>query len=344
MGIRLTRWSLVVFGLFSIPVIGAPLDFQPMTMSQEGIEQIHLKGFHGFVTFVHHAAHQVQIKVRQTPASAPSPAMRRAMEEWNFSVQRVGTTLELSVSMPAQRDLLVEALDPRAAPRYDIEVRAQSRPLVVSWRTGTVKVVDWEKSVELASQEGTLEVKGGQGDVRLASHKATLLIVDREGSLVSRNFEGATSVQNHKGSVTVEGFSGEISLAKVDGAVQVETFQSRMQLADITGRLEFDSVSGPFRATGVRGSVRGQSQQGAVQAQVMGPSDIRIQSREGSVTLELVDSGAALNLGSESGWIQVPPSIRVESAKQMRMARGRLRGSAEGQVFVRTTSGGIRVR
>jgi hypothetical protein len=115
-------------------------------------------------------------------------------------------------------------------------------------------------------------------------------------------------------------------------------------LTAVKGNLDFKNGNAPLRIDRFEGELRGQSGQGPVIAEIEGEADVRVRSQEGAVNLKLPESGAWVNLGTNEGQMQVPSFLKVTRLPSEQLRTGRLHGSNGGSVFVRTTSGEIRIR
>jgi hypothetical protein len=147
-----------------------------------------------------------------------------------------------------------------------------------------------------------------------------------------------------KGRIQVRNFSGSTVLTESAGAIVASSFDGSIQMDGSQGRLEFKIEKGSLKTTKHAGDIRGTTNQGAVTLNTVGRSSVHIESQDGAVSLQAVDSGASVNIATKEGALALPDFLQVVRQPQQRVARGRLRGAQPGQIYVRTETGSVRLR
>ncbi len=337
------------------PSVTPSVELAPLSIEILPEDSYLVRGFHGRVRVLAQPdSDQLIVRMRQSGLDAPAagapassmrnPLMRRHMDEWHFSLSRQGSVVELLITSPQSKDLWQKMLaDESLWPRFDLEILAPSRPMDIVWRKGPIQVKGWQAPLNLHSQSGDVLVEDSQGALVVTHQMGSVKVLRHQGQVQMSTFNGVLSLERVVGRIEVENFSGETSVAQSEGEVILAGFEARQSVVGGSGRIEFNNQRSPLRVEGFSGELRGESVQGEVVASLRGEVNVRVLTKEAAVHLQLPGSGARVNIGSQAGNIQSPSFLRVDQFPNLRVARGRLRGSDGGQVYVRTESGAIRL-
>ncbi len=334
--------------LFAI-VILAPIaivqadSIEPIKMHLASADRIRIQGFSGSVIYranpmlnditVH--VHEMEPKLRHVTAD----------DDWQFSFHRNDDTVLIEVQGPSSKDRWNNVLGQPglASPRYDLVVDGPNRPLEIDWRHGHVQVLNLAAELHVTNLNGETDVQGGNGNVTIVAESSAIHLQFLKGHIDVDTYNSPVQISHLQGELSLENFIGTSDLADVSGSVTVTSYRGPMHLTGIKGNLEFASGNAPLHIDKFQGVLRGQSIQGPVFAEIEGDANVRMHSQEGTVHLRLPASGAWLNLGTNDGQILGPTFLKSTRLPSEQLKTGRLHGSNGGSVYVRTTSGNIRV-
>lgn len=338
------RKVILLMSIFCFKSWSALLDFKPVALAVQPKDTLTVRGFDGDVKFTISKSPQLVVKVKQENHDKASGAVKQSIDEWNFSLQRGVNGIEVLVQGPAGKDVWRQLLTTDQAPKFHLEISAPSLPLEMAWRNGKVSFDGWAAPIRLGMQNGAVSVLGGIGDVRVSGHDLDLRFKDRQGRVVAETYSGKVNSEGVKGSQKIEAFSGDTVITQSEGQIEFKSFKSPLSVTGGKGRIEFQSIRGPIKVAQFQGDLKGVVEEAPVVAKLTQMGEVRIQSQSGGVVLELPDSGASLTLTSVEGNINGPSHLTVDQQAGQRVMRGRLKGSQDGSVVVKTQTGAIRVR
>jgi DUF4097 and DUF4098 domain-containing protein YvlB len=339
-----TRIFVLFLLAFAPHSYAAVTEFKPLAMETKPGDTMAVRGFDGDVKIMHGKAAQVVVKVRLETSESANSAIRKSLDEWNFSMQRGETGIEISVQSPHTKEVWREILKSGGAPKYHLEVTAPSMPLELVWRNGNVTLDNWSAKGQVSIQQGQVTALGGSGDLRAVGQEANITVRNRAGKVDAESYSGKVLVDSVKGSVEAESFTGEATVQRSEGQIAVRGFKAPLTVTGGKGRIDFETVRGPVKVNNFGGDLRGTTDEAPVTAKLAGAENVRITSGAGSVTLDLVNSGASVSATSTEGSITGPPHLRADQMAGQKVMRGRLKGAVDGSVVVRSQSGPIRIR
>lgn len=319
----------------------APAAFSPLKMFVKTGDRIEIKGFRGSVEYVvNEAAQDVSVEVRQSNSTAPL----KYQEEWQFSFKRDGSSIQANVEGPTSKQIWNEVLISGVLPEFHLRLTGPSLPLAINWNEGRITVANLNSELQITAIKGFVVVTKGEGPLALTTQEGNVIIRDRKGEVKIDSYIAKVEVKNIEGKLDLQNFTGETQIEDISGEVNLSSFKGTSKVAGLKGRLEFKNGNSPLHIEKFEGELRGRSAQGSVYAEVRGDADVRVESAEGAVNLRLPASGAWVNLGTAEGSLVVPGFLKLTRLPAQQIRTGRLRGTNGGSIFVRTTSGDIRIK
>jgi hypothetical protein len=266
-------------------------------------------------------------------------------EKLGVSVHREAQTLVVEYLGPSsksddvdwlkasQPDLKIDLSGFRAVP-VDIFLREGMVEIVGTTQSvsatvvdGVIRAIDSSGTLKLSAQKGEIRVEGSRGRVSIDATSAKVTALRNDGELTIGNLSGESNVSDHKGAIELKTYSGVSNISKSSGTLDIAL-----------GR-------GALNLNGFEGPVRGQTDQAAITATLIGESEVNLTSEQGPVTLKLPSgSGASIHLQSEEGSVQAPPPLKPLNGNTHQWT-GRMAGElGRGSVVVHSKSGSIRIR
>lgn len=321
------------------------LNYKPLIMEVLPNDSLVIQGFEGGVKVIAgpSKSKEIQIRLKQENPEKLSAEAKSVLDEWHLSVQRKGDLIEVAIRSPQSKSIWSKLLL-GGIPQFYLEISAPAMPLEIAWRKGPVWIENWDTRMSVHLLSGGLSVVGGKGDARLSNGEGHIKVNDREGNLFIDSFKANLNATNCKGKMEISNFSGMTQMAKLNGHLFMNTSMGKVKLSGLVGRLDFENLDADLDLDGLQGEIRGQNREGSLSLDLKGEADVRIQSKEGPVSLRLPNSGASVNLGTAEGQLYVPNFLEVKRLPNLKWTRGRLRGEQPGSVYVRTIEGNIRIR
>lgn len=318
---------------------------QPVKMAVNAGDSVQIKGYKGSVEIIsQNQSLEVTVEVVQSVSDQVAAEYKTLLDEWQFHLRREGDVVLIKVEGPATKELWNQTLVSGIAPEFHLKVTMPALATEVNWGEGKFISNNHMASIKVTQNKGDVLVTGGEGDLVISNHEGSVTVRNRKGEVSIESYLAKVELENLQGQVNLENFTGESRVEKIEGALSVRSFRGNTKVARVKGRLEFKNGNSPLHIENFQGELRGKSLQGPVSVEVLGEADVKLETQEGSVNLKLADSGAYVNLGSAEGSLLVPNFLKLTRLPNQQIRTGRLRGSRGGRVFVRTTSGDVRVR
>jgi hypothetical protein len=313
----------------------------PMKMIVEAGDSVVVRGFRGTVEYVVDTKSQdLKVEVRETVSAAAN----KFKDEWQFNFRREGQAIQIVVDGPSSKQIWNEVIATNAAPEYFIKIIGPSLPLHVNWNEGRVTAVNLQSDVEITSLKSDIIITKGVGRLEVSNQEGSVTVREHKGDVKVDSYLARVRLENIEGKIDLENFTGETLVDNITGDVNLSSFKGTTKLASIKGHLDFKNGNSPLHIEKFQGEIRGRTGQGPIFADVLGDADIHMESAEGDVNLRLPASGAWVNLSTEEGSLAVPNFLKLTRLQSQQIRSGRLHGSSGGSVFVKTTSGDIRLR
>jgi hypothetical protein len=300
------------------------------------VEKILIKGTEAQVFLNPSPANQVRIEGLEGSGSAGT-----------YSVFRNGKVIEIRMNETndkvSSNEEFRRALSAKAP---KIEISGGVVPVEVQVRQGTVTGQRWSQDLKLSLVQGRVQLQQGVGMVNAHVLKGAVQISEHKGRVVVDSYEAQVQLRGIQGDGEVRLFSGALVGEKWKGFWTLQTQQSQVKLQDVQGTVQFENGKGSFQVLSLLGRLEGQNQEGVISAQLSLDSEVDVRTKSGRVQVQLAPgSGAALNLKTEEGEIQVPSELKVVRAGAEKIVRGKVRGDAQrGRVFVRAQDATISVK
>lgn len=315
--------------------------YAPVKMLIQPGDHVVVKGFRGGVEYVvDPKALDVTVEVKQQISTEPM----KYQDEWQFSFKRDGGDIQIFIDGPASKQAWSEILVSGQMPEYFLKITGPSLPLTVNWNEGRIQVTNVNSDLNIISLKGDVSVLRGEGDVMVSNQEGIISVRDRKGSVKIDSYLAKVDAINIEGKLDLENFTGDSRVQNINGSVNLSSYKGVTKVAGVKGRMEFKNGNSPMHIEKFEGELRGRSAQGPVFAEIKGEADVRLETAEGQVNLQLPASGAWVNLGTSEGSLAVPAFLKLTRLPTQQIRTGRLKGSNSGSVFVRTTSGDIRIR
>lgn len=333
----------LILSVFSLSLSAKTLTYKPLSLQVEKGDRLEISGFHGKVNAtVVDNARGVTVQLKQIN---PDEGGAVDLDEWLFSMQKQGAVIQVHVRSPQSKATWSRMLANNSAqPKFEMTIQMPSIPVEVSWRDGDVVFKGLKDELKIYSHSGNVSVLDHHAAVQVNHQKGVVRLSSIKGDVDVDTYAGKVIVEGLEGALKLKNFSGCSSVVKVDGQVDYITYGGSLKVSGGKGRLEFSNEKGKVSLEKFEGRVRGVSEQGSLFATLVGNSNVRVTSKEGAVSLRMLNSSASVNAGSKEGVLNAPQYLRLTRLPNLRLVRGRLRGKNPGQVYVRTESGAIRIR
>lgn len=309
-------------------------------------DRLSVEGFNGSVEIQSDEKRKsVTVSIQQINPKTNTQEDKETLDEWLFSMQKVGNEIQLVVRSPQSKATWSKlSYNQKLIPKFNLVIKTPQLPIQVSWRQGSVSVNQLKQSLAIALFDGNVQVTKLRGDLNVNQQKGQLTLKDIKGDVVFDGYNNKISATQVSGNMRLKNFSGSSRVISFNGQIDFETYNGRLQVDKSEGRVEFFSDRGKIFLNQFKGDIKGKSDQGSISASLVGNTDVRIRSKDASVSLRLPNSAANINVGTKEGSLQAPKFLRLTRLPSLRVIRGRLRGKNPGQVYVRTESGSIRIR
>ena len=320
------------------------LAMAPLRMLVQPGDEVTVKGFQGKVEYIPKDEAK-DILVQVSRLNVDSDKEGSISDEWQFTMKRKDGEIQIQVESPQSKQTWSELLVSGAAqPQFNLRIVGPSLPMKVNWQKGSFRTSKFNNTLHVNLLQGTVDVFGGEGELRVDSQRGDVKVISRKGNVEVETYEGKIEVSGIEGDVSVDNFVGDSRVADVEGSLKLLSYKGKTTASKVKGRLEFKNGNSPLHIDNLQGELRGKTMQGPVFAAIKGEANVRVESEEGQISLRLPASGAWVNLGTQEGALRVPNFLKLTRLPRQQIRSGRLRGSVGGSVFVRTTSGDIKLR
>lgn len=299
--------------------------------------------------------------VKLTPQAPGKPAVLRArkaiadksaaddlarFDALSFAVRRDTNTVTIEIKGPDSKLAWNQWLKP-SAPELNFEIEAPQVPVEVNVREGILTVQNWKQALFIGLVSGAIRTTATEGQMRAQIQRGEIKIEKHRGRVEVDSYGAKLSLQELEGDLDLTNFAGESNLNLVHGNIDVRSQAGAVALGKSSGSFDFILGRGSVVVSGFEGSVRGQTDQGAVAATLEGESDVHIESNQGPVTVKLpANSGASVRLQTDEGSLAAPEAIASgAAAARAKVLSGRLNGTGpKGAVAIKSKSAPLRVR
>jgi hypothetical protein len=267
-----------------------------------------------------------------------------AFDSLSFQTRRDGTTVFVEMKGPDSRQAYL-ALTKLGAPELSFDIEGPSIPAEIHFHSGMVTAVGWKSSIAVTLTEGKVNLSDGEGTVRVLLTRGDLQLSRQKGDAELEIHGGKAQISNLEGDLRLHSFVVESNVQQLMGKLKYRGKAGNLNINKASGEFLFENGRGSIVANGLEGTVRGSTEDGAVNLQLSGDIDVLVETEDGSVGIKpAAGVGALLRLSSDEGVIQVPEKIRVSGGTGVKTVLGRLDGAPKGQITVRSKRGAIRIR
>jgi hypothetical protein len=317
----------------------------PVKIFLQAGDQVSVKGFRGEVLYtVDEKAKDITVSMTQQSQPKNPQKVLKYQDEWQFSFKRNESEIQIFIDGPASKQAWSEILISNEIPEYYLKITGPSVPLNINWNVGRINVQNLNSELHIVAQKADIQVNKGEGDLDLTTQEGLIKVKDHKGKVTIDSYLAKVDVSNLDGQLKLENFTGESLVQNINGQMELSSFKGSTRIAGLTGRLDFKNGNSSLYIEKFEGELRGRSGQGAIYADVLGEADVRLESAEGPVNLKLASSGAWVNLGTAEGALAVPNFLKLTRMPAQQIRTGKLHGTKSGSVFVRTTTGDIRIK
>lgn len=336
---------IFIFTLLALRAEAKVNVFAPVKILTQPGDQVMIKGFRGGVEYVvNKAAPDVTVELRRQVKDTTSELQSELQDEWQFLFKREGSEIQIFIEGPTSKQTWNNVVAATQRPEYFLKVTGPMLPVNVNWNEGRIAVIGLDNELHIVALKAEISILRGEGDLSVANQEGSIVVRNRKGTVKIDSYNAKIDVQDIEGQFDLENFIGESLLKNITGNVTLNSYKGVSKVSKLKGRLEFKNGNSPLYIEKFEGELRGRSAQGAIFAEIKGEADVRLESAEGAVSLQLPASGAWVNLGTTEGTLTVPSFLKLTRLPTQQIRTGRLKGSVGGSVFVRTASGDIRVR
>jgi DUF4097 and DUF4098 domain-containing protein YvlB len=310
----------------------------PVRMLTQPDDRIQIRGYHGSVFYtVDETAKDISVQVTHEIATSHA-------DDWQFNFKREGNIIFITIDGPISKSTWSEVLATNTMPNFNLRLSGPSRPMDINWYQGDLTINQLQADLRVTAIKAKITTVGGQGELNIATQEGSVIVRERKGAARIDTYLAKVDNDNVEGQLDVHNFTGDTDIQNAQGDVAISTYKGPTKVAGGKGKLDFKNGNSPLRIEKFQGELRGRSAQGSVYAEVQGEADVRVESAEGPIDLRLPASGAWVNVGTNEGSMAVPGFLKATRLPSQQIRSGRLRGSQGGSVFIRTTSGDIRIR
>ena len=265
---------------------------------------------------------------------------------WKLVIHQDGSQLGFKFQGPKDKDFWKNLIGGKAS-KHQVRfiVKGPPRKLALAWRKGQVDLADWGADTHLSLESGQMQVKNTKGFLRATLMSGGIKMNRHEGLMNVDAYQAKVSLAEVEGNIVVQNFSGSSVISNTKGALDFSSYTGALAVKKGKGQVSFESHSGAVDINGFHGRLEGKNSEGPITLNVVDKPNVKVNSDSGTVKIKLPKaSGAWVNVGSVEGVLYIPPAIKRKRLANLKWARGRLSGSPQGSVHVRTQSGAVTVR
>lgn len=335
----------IVASLLSVTSFAAPREtkYKEITLDAAPTDKLIISCPRAGVKLTATNSASTTLRVRKTLADSSSEGASR-FEGMAFSVKKEGGLIRIECTGVDSKEELAKAVKPGAGD-FHFDIEGASLPVEVSVRGGNVNLQGWKQSVAAMIVEGRVQAAATENALRVQLQRGEVKIDGHRGPVVVDSQAAKIQVANVEGDMNVVNFAGESVLNSVRGNVDAKLDSGTFTIAKSSGSLDFILGKGSLNANGFSGPFRGENVSGSVSAELLGETEVSVESDRGSVSIKAPPgSGASVRLQTSEGSLASPASVKPAGGT-VKAAVGTLGGSGpKGSIHVRSKSGSIRLR
>jgi DUF4097 and DUF4098 domain-containing protein YvlB len=304
-----------VFVMNSPAIVQRPEGRFQQTLPVSGPVQLRIATAAGSIKVRKGDSNSVRIQAQIRADSQGDAALVRDIEQ-NPPVRQSGNTITIGTEVRRWDHVSIS---------YEVTVPAETRVEARSG-AGSVGVYDVAGPLDAASGSGSVNAENIGARVAVKSGAGSIAVSRAGGDVSATTGSGAMEFNDIKGSAEAETGSGSISVSGATGRVRVHTGSGRIRVAKANADVDAKTGSGGIEVDGHPKSARWE-----------------LRTSSGSVTVSLPSgTGFELDAHAGSGRISTAHQLTRTGASGKHELRG-LVGRPDNRIFIRTTSGSVRI-
>jgi hypothetical protein len=316
------RTVMSVLGLLAaVFVMNAPgIEQRPegrfqQTLSVSGPVQLRIATGAGSIKVRKGDSNSVRIQAEIRADSHGDAALVREIEQ-NPPIRQSGNTVTIGTEVRRWEHVSIS---------YEVTVPAETQVEARSG-AGSVRVYDVAGPLDAASGAGSVNAENIGARVMVKSGAGSIGVSRAGGDVNAATGSGALELNDVKGSADAETGSGSISVSGATGRVRAHTGSGRIRVAKANADVDAKTGSGGIEVDGHPKSARWE-----------------LRTSSGSVTVSLPSgTGFELDAHAGSGRISTAHQLTRTEVSGKHELRG-LVGQPDNHIFIRTTSGSVRI-
>lgn len=327
---------------YVLPFLFLPFVIHAQTANQElrfpsvpGL-RLNISGFKAEISVIGGAGPEVVVKIEQTAVGQGSES-----QAWSVEKKQEGEAVFLRLENAQSKGAGAD----NRLPKVRLTVQGPGVPLDLYWKEAKVTVQDWPASAGVYLTKGEVRSSGGKGERRFFVRSGRIDLKGFEGAAVIETYRAAVAVADSKGSAEVSDFSGSVSITNYDGMMHLKSYNGKFAMEKVKGEIAFDLNQAELRTQEVEGRLTGDGKDSTLRLGYIGKANMNIKMLAGNVVIQSPkNSGSRVNVGSEEGYLDVPPTVKKTDTPNMKIGQGRLDGQMDGSIFVRSKTGAISIK
>jgi len=239
---------------------------------------------------------------------------RRIAEETTVKLERFGNRLTVKVGKPI---LMTNQ-------SVDVQLKA---------------TVPKNCDVELGTDDGDITIENVNGKIDIKTD---------DGTLNLSRIVGGVKIRGNDGSINVQDVNGDVKLQRDGGGIDIQTDDGTVTLSRVGGGIKVRSNDGSIRIDEVSGDVKLESDDGRITAvyseDAGGVCNVSLITHDGAIDFTApVDFSANVEIITDDGSINTDLPIKVTGKLGKSGIKGTI-GTGEGNLYIKTDDGSIRIR
>ena len=228
-----------------------------------------------------------------------------------------------------------------------LKVWLPQRHTKISWLNGQVLIKNLDLSrLETYQQSGVLDVENTKGKLVAINLDGEVKIQGSEGILDISSYQGDLRLSGiEKGKIKLNNFLGNTYLTNIKSDVNLKSYKGKNHIVNVQGKLRFDNIHASLDIKNFDGTLSGKTGTGHISGTLTGGSSASVRSKSGTVNLDLMDSAAYVNVGTQKGKVYLPEHFKKTRSYIWNLTKGNFQGGSKvGKIWIRTQSGSVQVR
>lgn len=332
--------SLLSVGIGTALAAGK-VSYPSQEVSLKNVHQIQIIGVRGKLQVERNPPGKRKDKMHMAVAHTKG----RKAEDWLLSVERRGHTLFIEVFSTAFGRQWRRQVRQENWPEFDVEIAADTRPLVVSWNEGDLNFKNWNRDLDVTFLKGRARFLGGEGSLKLQAVQADVDVAGHKGAVAVQGQSGNLKVSESEGDIKLDWINGKMDFEKMKGSLTLNSGEAEIKARSVEGDWTLDLPKGSANLAGFSGVLKAGGGDSEWKIEPAPGADVSVVTDSGAVQVVRKPGRARIFLTSTTGEIKAPPELKSAVNEGVRVVEGideSIKGAKLGQVFVKTRSGAIR--